>query len=232
MTRSPTSGFMQLPMPKIVDRDSRRLEIVGAATKVFAARGYHLTRMEDVAAELGISKGLLYAYFETKEDLFMQVCLALVPWQDIAIDASTPARRVRALIAAIVARYEESQNFFLILSDFWTAAMRGPNAKRAALRATGAEFYVPVRRTLVAAIRDGQQSGDFAADADAATLANVVIAAIEGVRLQHQLDARAARKDRVVAAVADLVLRALGAGEDGAHGQNGRARRPRRARVT
>lgn len=223
---------MRLPMPKIVDRDSRRLEIVGAATKVFAARGYHLTRMEDVATELGISKGLLYAYFETKEDLFMQVCLALVPWQDLIADATTPERRLRALIASIVARYEDSQNFFLILSDFWTAAMRGPNAKRAALHATGAEFYVPVRRALVAAIRDGQRSGDFAADADAATLANVVIAAVEGVRLQHELDPRAARKDRVVAAVADLVLHALGTAPARPQGRSGRARRSGRGRVT
>jgi AcrR family transcriptional regulator len=196
-------------MPKIVDKETRRLEIVEAATRVFAARGYHATRMEDVSTELGISKGLLYAYFETKEDLFMQVCLSLVPWKDLAADDPTPERRVRALIAAIVARYEESQNFFLILSDFWTAAMRGPNAKRAALLATGAQFYVPVRAALTAAIREGQRAGTFAPGADAATLANLAIAAIEGVRLQHQLDPRAARKARVVGAVSDLLLRGL-----------------------
>jgi AcrR family transcriptional regulator len=196
-------------MPKIVDKHSRRLDVIEAATRVFAARGYHLARMEDVAAELGISKGLLYASFATKEDLFMQVCLNLVPWKDLGASAADPEDRLRALIAAIVARYDESQNFFLILSDFWTAAMRGPNAKRAALLTTGAQFYVPLRQALTAAIRDGQRAKVFAADADAATLANVAIAAIEGVRLQHQLDPRAARKNRVVQAVSDLVLGAL-----------------------
>ena len=161
---------------------------------MFAARGYHLSRMEDVAAALGISKGLLYSYFETKEDLFMQVCLSLVPWEGLRAKEADPERRLRALLAAVVARYEESHNFFLILSDFWTAAMRGPNAKRAALRATGAQFYVPVRAALVATIRAGQRTGVFAAGADAPTLANVAIAAIEGVRLQHELDPGAARK--------------------------------------
>jgi len=196
-------------MPKIVDKEIRRLEVVEAATRVFAARGYHLARMDDVAAELGISKGLLYASFATKEDLFMQVCLSLVPWKDLAASDADPERRLRALIAAIVTRYDESQNFFLILSDFWTAAMRGPNAKRAALLATGAQFYVPIRQALTAAIREGQRVKVFAADADAATLANLAIAAIEGVRLQHQLDPRAARKTRVVQAVSDLVVGAL-----------------------
>ena len=217
---------MQLAVPKIVDKESRRLEIVEAATRVFAARGYHLARMEDVAAELGISKGLLYASFETKEDLFMQVCLSLVPWDELApADATDPEARLRALLAAVVARYEEAHNFFLILSDFWTAAMRGPNAKRAALRATGAQFYVPVRAALVATIRAGQRAGVFAAGADAPTLANVAIAAIEGVRLQHELDPGAARKTRVVAAVTDLVLREL------THAQASR-RKGARARVT
>ncbi len=200
-------------MPKIVHRETRRSEIVDAATRVFATRGYHAARMEDVSAALGISKGLLYQSFATKEDLFMQVCLTLVPWKDLSAADAGPEQRVRDLIAAIVARYEESQNFFLILSDFWTAAMRGPNAKRAALLATGAQFYVPVRAALMAAIRDGQRTGVFSAEADAATLANLAIAAIEGVRLQHQLDPRAARKTRVVAAVADLLLQGLTHGQ-------------------
>jgi AcrR family transcriptional regulator len=196
-------------MPKIVHRPTRRSEIVDVATRVFAERGYHLTRMEDVSAALGMSKGLLYSYFETKEDLFMQVCLTLVPWTGLDGRDADPARRLRKLIAAIVARYEDSDNFFLILSDFWTAAMRGSTAKRAALLAAGARFYVPVRAALAAAIRDGQRRGAFVRDADATTLANLAIAAIEGVRLQHQLDPRAARKKRVVEAVSDLLVRRL-----------------------
>src|SRR5262249_11004031 len=83
-------------------------------------------------------------------------------------------------------------------------AMRGSAAQRAGLRTTGARFYSPVRAALVAAIRDGQRTGAFAPAADAVTLANVTIAAIEGVRLQHQLDPRAPRKTRVIAAGCDL----------------------------
>src|SRR4051794_502051 len=131
-------------MPKIVDKETRRRDIVAAATRVFAARGYHATRMEDVAVELGISKGLLYASFATKDELFMAVCLGLVPWQSLAIRETDPPLRLRALLAAIVDRYEHAENFFLILSDFWTAAMRGQRRERAALLATGARFYVPV----------------------------------------------------------------------------------------
>ena len=220
-----------MPRPDL----SIETHIWGEDTRYTVVRAEHCDALaaRHIAHVAVIDAAAPYTIVRTRlSGAFMQVCLALVPWQDLTADAVTPERRLRALIAAIVARYEESQNFFLILSDFWTAAMRGPNAKRAALHATGAEFYVPVRRALVAAIRDGQRSGHFDADADAATLANVVIAAVEGVRLQHELDPRAARKDRVVAAVADLVLHALGTAPARPRGRNGRARRSRPGRVT
>ena len=48
-------------------------EILAAALEVFATRGYAATRLEDVAKRAGVSKGALYLYFETKEDLFRAV---------------------------------------------------------------------------------------------------------------------------------------------------------------
>ncbi|MCO5232540.1 MAG: TetR/AcrR family transcriptional regulator [Chitinophagales bacterium] len=41
------------------------------ATKVFYFQGFHGTKMEHVAKEAGVSKGVLYFYFKNKEDLFM-----------------------------------------------------------------------------------------------------------------------------------------------------------------
>ena len=51
----------------------RPAEILAAALEVFAARGFAATRLEDVARRAGVSKGALYLYFETKEDLFRAV---------------------------------------------------------------------------------------------------------------------------------------------------------------
>ncbi len=44
--------------------------IIGAALEEFADKGYAGARLDDVAARAGISKGLVYVYFETKEALF------------------------------------------------------------------------------------------------------------------------------------------------------------------
>ena len=48
-------------------------EIIAAALEVFSERGFAATRLDDVAKRAGLSKGALYLYFETKEELFRAV---------------------------------------------------------------------------------------------------------------------------------------------------------------
>jgi len=62
------------PQPRWARRkDARPEEIIAAALDLFVERGYASTRLEDVAARAGVSKGTLYLYFENKEDLFKAV---------------------------------------------------------------------------------------------------------------------------------------------------------------
>lgn len=49
---------------------TKRNEILQAASKVFVKRGYFRTQMEDVAKESEVAKGTLYLYFKSKEELF------------------------------------------------------------------------------------------------------------------------------------------------------------------
>jgi AcrR family transcriptional regulator len=62
------------PQPRWARRkDARPEEILAAALDLFVERGFATTRLDDVAARAGISKGTLYLYFENKEDLFKAV---------------------------------------------------------------------------------------------------------------------------------------------------------------
>lgn len=51
-------------------KESRHGELIDAALELFVARGYAATRLEDIAARAGVSKGTLYLYFAGKEELF------------------------------------------------------------------------------------------------------------------------------------------------------------------
>jgi AcrR family transcriptional regulator len=57
-------------------KEARPEEILAAALASFAERGFAATRLEDVAARAGISKGTLYLYFKGKEELFEAVVRA------------------------------------------------------------------------------------------------------------------------------------------------------------
>jgi AcrR family transcriptional regulator len=54
-------------------KDARPEEITAAALELFVERGYAGTRLEDVAARAGVSKGTLYLYFANKAELFKAV---------------------------------------------------------------------------------------------------------------------------------------------------------------
>jgi AcrR family transcriptional regulator len=70
-------------------KEDRPQEITEAAFEVFAEKGYARARVQEVAIRAGVSKGLLYLYFETKQALFKAVIRSVV------------MRRMDALLAAV-----------------------------------------------------------------------------------------------------------------------------------
>jgi len=54
-------------------KESRPGELLAAALELFVERGFAATRLEDVAARAGVSKGTLYLYYSGKDDLFKAV---------------------------------------------------------------------------------------------------------------------------------------------------------------
>ncbi len=54
----------------VKDPDTRKEEILIGALKVFARKGYDKTTITDIAKELGISQGLCYRYYESKEAIY------------------------------------------------------------------------------------------------------------------------------------------------------------------
>jgi AcrR family transcriptional regulator len=68
-------------------KQDRPQELLAAGLALFVERGYAATRLEDVAARAGVSKGTLYLYFENKESLFKSVVRAnMLPLVDEAED--------------------------------------------------------------------------------------------------------------------------------------------------
>ncbi len=80
-------------------KEDRPQEITEAAFEVFAEKGYAATTIAEVAQRAGVSKGLTYLYFRTKEELFKAVIKSVV------------IRRVDALVDAVETTELSSEDF-------------------------------------------------------------------------------------------------------------------------
>ena len=78
-----TDAAQREPRPRR-RKEARPQEILDAALAEFAANGYAATRLDDVARRAGISKGTIYLYFDSKEELFRGVVRrSVVPQLDV-----------------------------------------------------------------------------------------------------------------------------------------------------
>jgi AcrR family transcriptional regulator len=79
--------------------DARRRAIIAVAREVFLTRGYAATSMSEIAAKLGGSKGTLYNYFRSKEELFVafmnENCEDLLDFMDHLPETAHSDRSVR-----------------------------------------------------------------------------------------------------------------------------------------
>jgi AcrR family transcriptional regulator len=76
-----------------IPRAARRVQLLGIATRLFAAHGYHHISMDDLADEAGVSKPVLYRHFPSKLELYLEVVDARGAELVAAVDAAlAPAR--------------------------------------------------------------------------------------------------------------------------------------------
>jgi AcrR family transcriptional regulator len=102
--------------PRGADSGERWDEIIHAAAAIFYEKGYQATSLQDIASAVGLLKGSIYYYIETKEDLLYELvtraqALMMATLVEDAVTASAPApERLRSFIGrwmALSARERE-----------------------------------------------------------------------------------------------------------------------------
>lgn len=93
------------------EKQKRRESIINAAEEIFFAKGVAATTMDEIAAATELSKGTIYLYFRTKEDLYVAIverCMHLLieRFQEAQRSAATGLEKVKALGRALFAFYE------------------------------------------------------------------------------------------------------------------------------
>ncbi len=154
----------------------RRRQLLEHATRRFAEQGYHTTSVADIVDGVGVGKGVFYWYFDSKEQLFLEVLAgaqrALHDAQEEAVARETdPVRRVEQGIRGALTWLEGHRE---VLAVFQLAATdtRFVGALRAGEELMAAE--------LAAHLKEGIVSGRIP-DGDPLVLAHAVLGAIEAL---------------------------------------------------
>src|SRR6476659_3853054 len=178
-TRIPARGSTMLRT--LTDRptgqeDKRRL-ILDAAVRVFARKGYHSSRVGDIAEEAGVAHGLLYHYFRSKEELLETIFRET--WRDV-LDA------VRSVEETDESARDRLAGIAKLLLRAWR---RDPDLVRVLVREVTRSSHLQQRideielafAGLERVIALGQADGEFRSDLDPRMASYVFYGAIEEI---------------------------------------------------
>jgi AcrR family transcriptional regulator len=157
-----------------VTTDKRRV-LLEAAVHVFARRGYHASRVGDIAEEAGVAHGLLYHYFSSKDEvletIFRETWTELLAAVRDVEESGAPAREQIRQVAAILLRSwrRDPDLVRVLIREVTRSAELGRRVGEIA------EAFAAIERI----IRAGQERGELRADLDARLASAILYGAIE-----------------------------------------------------
>jgi TetR/AcrR family fatty acid metabolism transcriptional regulator len=155
----------------------KRRAILDAAISVFARQGFHNARVSDVAAEAGVAYGLVYHYFDSKDQMLNELFserwqLLLEASQEVQGSDGTPRDKLAGVAGFIIGSYRHEPELMKVIIVEVTRAANS----------FGRTHLSEIRRAyeLVAGIvADAQRTGEFRDDVDPNFSAMVFYGAIE-----------------------------------------------------
>jgi AcrR family transcriptional regulator len=203
------------------EKAQRRREILDAARQEFFERGFHRPTVDDVAARAEVSKGTIYLYFESKEEILAHLLLeglALLLEQMQAACEPDPARSAEETLRALGYAYlhfcQAYPNYFRLIMAFDRGRFEESISRK--LHQKVLNHSLQGLDLLAQTIEAGCQEGVFHA-ADSWQAAGSVWAATNGVMvlMAHPLRQRLLKSDleTMFQATQDLVIRGLKDGQ-------------------
>jgi AcrR family transcriptional regulator len=195
--------------PKVVE--DRREQILDAAMRIFAQKGFIRATNKDIAREAGITPGLIYHYFESKEAVLKAVIesrsplkiLRTLPQEMLAL----PPEMLLPFLLRQVFTIVESEDFVRLLRILLPEAIHHPEGTF-----LSTEVFQRVLSFLESYFRARMEEGEFR-QGDALLTAQVLVGSMMGFILRRQIlsdpVALALTQEQIIAAIVDHVLYGL-----------------------
>ncbi|MBJ7385231.1 MAG: TetR family transcriptional regulator C-terminal domain-containing protein [Mycolicibacterium sp.] len=173
-------------MPKIVDHDERREEILRAAIRVIDSVGLDNTTTRAIALESGYSNGVLSHYFQDKDDILQSILVMTHREFMGRVEESMRGKdefgRLWAMLMQNLPLDRERRVETLMEMTFWPRAVSNPASRE--FQRDAANDLLKRIRTLIADVRAAGRLDSDLTDADVAEL---LIAVIDGLSVHAEL---------------------------------------------
>lgn len=159
------------------ERAQRRNDIIDAAEKVFFSKGFDKSSMDEVAAEAELSKGTLYLYFKSRDDLrfaiFMRgLDILMNMMKEIVEDAEDGYTNLTGMAGTFIRFSHEYPDYFKLFMHFESSHMHSLNIDQEQLQVYLREQspLAVVKDQVVKGINDGSLRDDLPPEVFSATL--------------------------------------------------------------
>lgn len=182
--------------PQRERRARTRAAVLRAAGRVFAERGFHAATLDDVAGEAGVSKGALYHYFPSKQELFLALLnehlAAGLDDADAMIAERGPEPEQIGLAAeGFLRRVGHDPRWLPLLLEFLAYGSRDEQARAGVI----AHFLRPARERVATTVRQVAPDGLDRAAVSADELGVAVAALVNGLAIERAFDPPAVPED-------------------------------------
>ena len=118
-----------------IKREERRTQILNAAMRLFVVKGYSDTTVDDIVKKSGLSKGAIYHYFKSKNELFF----ALIDyWEESFLPGfyknnyinKTGSETLRLLAKETADNFKSKKYLFLAELEFWSLSNRDNKVRK------------------------------------------------------------------------------------------------------
>jgi AcrR family transcriptional regulator len=159
-------------------QEAKRRQIMEAAVRAFARKGYHSCRVGEIAEEAGVAYGLVYHYFGSKEEVLEEIfrdtwTQMLARIREVAGSGEPAVEQVRKVTALLLRTWRRDPDLVRVLVHEVT---RSPEQLKRQIDEIGHAY-----QALEEIIVNGQKSGEFRDDLDSKVAAIVFYGALEEV---------------------------------------------------
>lgn len=169
-------------------RARRETQITRAAYEIIAKNGYENITVQDIADRAGFSKGIVYYYFKSKDDVMVSLFDSIIAvidnrFADVRRQSPDPRQQLESVVRISLDIVNEHIEFYRVIMVFWTHIHH-----KQFMREINAKLFSHWRREIEKILDLGMARGAFKPSLAVNLTASSIIARVLGVSLQYIFD--------------------------------------------